>query len=169
MWPGLACALPLATALLCTRVNSTNNTPSSTLLVRGSVCFCPPADDARNPAQGRTQNTPENEARCESCTRRPYRGFAGTIARTITFRERRALRKHHVCTASPLDLSVIVPPAHGWGPGQVVAGGLPVPSQEQRGVYSPIPDALSNDPASCMPASVGARVRVFSRKPLIFF
>ena len=101
-------------------------------------------------------NTPENEARCESCTHRPYRGFAGTIARTITFRERRARRKHHACTASPLDLSVIVPPSPSWGPGQVVAGGLPVPSQEQRGVYLPIPDSLSNDPASCMPASVGA-------------
>jgi len=52
MWPGLACALPLAAALLCTRVNSTSNAPSSTLLVRGSGCFCPPADDVRDPAQG---------------------------------------------------------------------------------------------------------------------
>jgi len=57
MWPGLACALPPATALLCARVNSTNNTPSSTLLVRGSGCFCPPADDARNPAQGTHRET----------------------------------------------------------------------------------------------------------------
>ena len=52
------------------------------------------------------------------------------------------------CTDSPLDLSGIVPPALGWGPGQVEAGGLPVPPQEQRGVYLPIPDSLSNDPAA---------------------
>jgi hypothetical protein len=72
--------------------NIADKVPSSTLLVRGVGFFCPPADDARNPAQGAREKTGGPMSRCAGCRR-----------------AERSTPLQQVRSVSPLDRSVIAP------------------------------------------------------------